>query len=78
MSLAEAIANDAIYFHNTIHLHDAIHIHDAFVVDFTDISLLFYRCNNATTVTMNSDVPSVPITTLAGIHSLTDRKCLLC
>lgn len=58
---------------------DAIHLHDAFVVDFIDIhvSLLFYRCNNATSVTMNSDVPSVPITTLAGIHSLTDRKSLL-
>ena len=40
------------------------------------VNILFcYRCNNATTITMNSDVPSVPITTLAGIHSLTDRKC---
>lgn len=35
---------------------------------------MYFRRNNATTVTMNSDVPSVPITTLAGIHSLTDRK----
>lgn len=45
--------------------HMCIHVHILFC----------YRCNNATTITMNSDVPSVPITTLAGIHSLTDRKC---
>lgn len=62
-------------FHFGVQMLKMTAVHRAFHMCIHVHILFCYRCNNATTITMNSDVPSVPITTLAGIHSLTDRKC---